>query len=115
MAVMVSVIVASVATGCGTVHNLVHPTELAQEVTPGEPVRQIYGGVNAEWTSLKKWDYEPEAVPFALLFKAATCIDLPFTLIGDTLTLPYTIPADVRRSIKEFYFPDDTTTRTTQP
>jgi len=101
--------------GCGTVNNLTRPNQLSQEYAPTEPVRQVYGGVRAEWSELNRWGYEPEAVPFALIFKAATCIDLPFTVIGDTLTLPFTIAADVQRGISEYYFPSEATDEKARP
>ena len=69
--------------GCGTVINVIQP---------GRPCAiydhpQVYGGVrlHAEHTV---WRDPPWSFLFSL-------IDLPLSVAGDTITLPYTVPATV--------------------
>src|SRR5215218_6195532 len=94
--------------GCGTVNNLTRPLPptKADLEKPGPSVplgvwnddaqkssRQVYGGVRGEWAELKalRWNDEYSFLnPIAIALYA---IDLPLTLVGDTLTLPYTVPA----------------------
>ena len=85
--------VAVLASGCGTVHNLSEG-----EGTP-------YGGVREDAEQgAKRWhDWchpSGHCVPPAVDLMFATyhlAVDLPLSTIGDTLTLPWTINAQLKR------------------
>ena len=85
---------AALSGGCGTLYNLPPPGP-APFLGPGDHGSRTYGGVREEWEVLmgknntQDYDriYRMVAAPFLAL-------DLPFTLIGDTITLPYTLAYD---------------------
>ena len=72
--------------GCGTVENL-------REATPpkyntGESWKTVYGGVQKDYSYISECrdvDFKNPHDPWLVI------LDLPFTLIGDTITLPYTV------------------------
>lgn len=97
--------------GCSTVMNVsgryfaVGPTNEFPEPRP----RQIYGGTRL--AARMGWDYvtyrtqdgaELFAVPYGLGIWA---IDMPLSLVGDTLTLPVTVPAEINYAVEDYYFP----------
>ena len=87
--------------GCGTLKNL-NPTPTGEGEIP--PPTRIYGGVRQDWTELKTLDFGDVAC-INLYFLPLYLADLPLSLIGDTLTLPYTAGVVVARSIGDYYFP----------
>ena len=76
------------AGGCGTVAN-------TAVLPPEEGGKQVYGGVRVDWEAARhvvaeiSGDY-PRS-PF-LFVSGLLAVDLPLSAIGDTVTLPYTIP-----------------------
>jgi uncharacterized protein YceK len=86
--------------GCGTIHNLT-PNRQTSE---GEIPARVYGGVQGEWGELQAMRFD-DVHCMNLIFLPLYLIDLPLSAIGDTLTLPWTIPAEVNRSINNYYFP----------
>jgi uncharacterized protein YceK len=64
-----AVIMVAIAHGCGTIGTI-------SQAKPGENL--IYSGTRAETAS--GWAF------------SHTLPDLPFTIVGDTLALPYTVP-----------------------
>lgn len=107
--------VASVALlngGCGTAVNTVW-------LAPFEGGQRVYGGVRADLGVMRELasgetgmiasgepvKMEPGERLRKLFFLS---LDLPLSAVGDTLTLPYTIPVSVRRGINEYYFPPET-------
>ena len=68
------------------------------------PPTRIYGGVRQDWTELKALEFGDVAC-INLIFAPFYLADLPLSLIGDTLTLPYTAGVELTRSIEEYYFP----------
>jgi uncharacterized protein YceK len=64
------------ASGCGTFANTVWWTD-------DEGGKRVYGGVRAELGQIKEAEGPADAARMAL--------DLPLTVIGDTITLPFTI------------------------
>jgi uncharacterized protein YceK len=104
--------VACLACGCGTAINLA-PTIAAERtdqymsVSIG-PRRAIFGGVALDLAvagrSLRNLPQHPRA---AAVFLPAAVIDLPFSAIGDTLTLPMTIPATLDRGIARRDVPNE--------
>ena len=124
--IALGVAVAFTNTGCGTVNNLTRPIEPSEKRetrdpsewrvwdpecgdTPGMPVRQVYGGVRGELALLKDLreggpaGADPTYAFLNIIPFSMTVVDLPLTAVGDTLTLPYTIPADVVRSLMAGY------------
>lgn len=92
--------------GCGTAVNLapmptVERTDQYWSVGVG-PNRAVYGGVVVDLNVARKSIQTfPEHPRLAAVFLPASLIDLPFSAIGDTLTLPVMINA----SIMEYYHP----------
>jgi uncharacterized protein YceK len=64
------------SSGCGTVMNTAW-------FIPQEGGQRVYGGVRLDWSYIAE-ERAPSDSP-----KALAVADLPFSLIGDTLTLPY--------------------------
>jgi uncharacterized protein YceK len=92
---------ASVLTGCGTLANL--PNETLVGVVDFMPHEQIYGGVqrDAEVAQERlKNVVSPKGdngrVESLVAAGYLAMIDLPLSVIGDTLTLPITIPATMK-------------------
>jgi uncharacterized protein YceK len=81
--------------GCGTVVNL-----SSRQQTEFTDATKPYGGVCVDAAFAGMFASQPQSIPVAL----GVLIDVPFSLIGDTLTLPYVLyvnahkdrPADVR-------------------
>jgi uncharacterized protein YceK len=69
--------------GCGTVANTVW-------FIPEEGGKRVYGGVKVDLQVAREALERP--VPGKPLAGLWCLIDLPFSLVGDTITLPYTIP-----------------------
>lgn len=105
------------ATGCGTVSNIAQPCHasvLMDPNTPGGPADPspeitlppawlTYGGVRLDYDIVCSLAREP--VSLRSLFIPLAALDLPLSLVGDTLTLPFTVDASTTRSINEYYFP----------
>lgn len=105
------------AGGCSTAMNVsgsyfaLGPTDESPKPRP----KQVYGGTRLaarmgrdylNYTSLD--GAELFAVPYGLGIWA---IDLPLSLVGDTLTLPVTVPAEINYGINAYYFPEETHNR----
>ena len=99
-------------TGCGTLLNFTaippaHPdaeTLLANSSAGMPAAKEIYGGVYIDALAGKGWFEEATLdPPKALLGHYVWTVDLPLSAIGDTLTLPFTIPAEVERGVNEYY------------
>jgi uncharacterized protein YceK len=75
-------LVLSTVSGCGTVVNLVsrHPTDFTDATKP-------YGGVFVDGAFAGDFAMQPQTLPVALFW----LIDLPFSFVGDTVTLPYVL------------------------
>jgi uncharacterized protein YceK len=90
--------------GCGTVANI---AELG-DPAPDHPV--IYGGVRKDIAArgnaltgammARPLDGGAQSAIFEAVALQFT-LDIPFSVVGDTLTLPVTIPAELLRSPKE--------------
>lgn len=92
------VIVTGLLSGCGTVANL------AVGAREGWNNVQIYGGVRRDVQSAGNWLAHswvaPEKLEFmqdigAIVGVGLVGIDVPLSAVGDTLTLPVTIPASI--------------------
>jgi uncharacterized protein YceK len=98
--------------GCGTMNNL-RPPEKADKEAPAPVPQAVYGGVGLDAQVGAKWLAAPfvaERLPQVSLLESAvdgTCkvgigayvlaIDLPLSAVADTLTLPVTIPAALKK------------------
>ena len=94
----VLVIVASFLSGCGTVANL------SVGARDGWKNAQIYGGVRRDVQSAEDWfahSWTPSSNPDwqqdigAVVGVGLVGLDVPLSAIGDTLTLPITIPTSI--------------------
>ncbi len=68
--------------GCGTLSN----------VTDQAPAVRAYGGVQRDWEVLKMAQEDDSGIMWA--FVPSLVVDLPLSVVGDTLTLPYTALRD---------------------
>jgi uncharacterized protein YceK len=89
---------ALVPVGCGTVHNL-NPAGETLIKGPGqdEPPKttRVFGGVRSDWKGMNtlNWNDEYSFLNFVVL--PLYVADLPLSLIGDTVTLPYTVGCEI--------------------
>lgn len=102
----------SSAIGCSTLQNVsgnFSDIGLTGDFKNPRPKR-VYGGVRL--AAKTGWEYvrytspdgaELFAVPEGL---AIWVIDVPLSFVGDTLTLPITVPAEIDYAVDEYYFPD---------
>jgi uncharacterized protein YceK len=82
-------IVALLASGCGTMCNLGGAEQI---LIPGTREPKVYGGIGNDfrWVGEQiKWSVSPDGVgPFHLLAAGCFVIDVPFSFVGDTATIP---------------------------
>jgi uncharacterized protein YceK len=88
------------ASGCGTMVNMVDPMFGGFPDKPSHAEKQIYGGVVNDFDVIGgavywKSDYAPTARPFAVV---VGLIDLPLSLVADTITLPWTVAHQIEKS-----------------
>jgi uncharacterized protein YceK len=85
--------------GCGTAVNLCMPT-----CENNTPALHIYGGVEADTRLINPEPVEPVLAAklddpvlkiIATTVMVGAFLDLPFSFVADTITLPITFPADV--------------------
>lgn len=100
--------VALLSSGCGTMTNLKQPV-LPPAGNPDAQVCRIYGGLRSDFSSVihYPWAKTPEYIDYVILPVMVT-VDLGFTLVGDTLTLPYPIYAETRRGIQRWLHGSET-------
>lgn len=77
--------------GCGTAANTLWWSR-------DEGGLRVYGGVRAETEKLRQHVADPERADSRDLLLA---LDLPLSLVGDTLTLPITVPVALTRSYSD--------------
>jgi uncharacterized protein YceK len=98
--------------GCGTANNLLLPEGEAKAQGAGPPAR-VYGGVGLDARVGTSWLAAPfggQPAPDVPAWEKAldgTCkvaigafvlgVDLPLSLVGDTVTLPLTVPATLQK------------------
>lgn len=96
--------------GCGTLRN-VSPISAPNtgEVAP----KAIYGGVKhdaievrSSIRDLRQFPNSQQGLLTNIGKATAHSIDTPISAVGDTITLPVTIPAAIDRAIEDYYFPD---------
>ena len=102
--VLVVLIATFSSAGCGTIMNVYGPP-----TSTGYPPLKIYGGVQSAAASGKECFVRSEpiarkivSVPQGVYYWG---LDLPASAVGDTLTLPQTITAEINCSINDYYFP----------
>lgn len=84
--------------GCGTLMNIIGAGTPPTDGSVLEPQRKIYGGVFKDTELIGDALYAtilggPIYGPPNLMLGVAGAVDLPFSFVGDTLTLPVTVPA----------------------
>ena len=78
--------------GCGTLQNTVFALR-------EQEANKVYGGVQVDVDAIRTWVTSPPSCgtpPFIAL--PLVVADLPFSAVGDTLTLPVTVPWSLRRA-----------------
>jgi uncharacterized protein YceK len=98
---------APLLTGCGTLMNL-RSMETARALPDSTvPRAAVYGGVKLDAAAGRRsFDAAPNRPAQALVGAYVWGIDLPISVVADTLTLPVTVPASIRREVNEYYFPE---------
>lgn len=84
-------------TGCGTVANLWLGVEGEATAYGHSWETRIYGGIQNDAHVFREALDGNEGILYSVLFLIGACIDLPLSLVADTLTLPYTIPCVLSR------------------
>jgi hypothetical protein len=85
--------------GCGTVDNLKRPT-FPPPNRPDAKVVRIYGGVRGDWTTMTTYDWtRTTSYIDYVLIPVLAAIDLALDVGADTVTLPITVVAEVRRAV----------------
>jgi uncharacterized protein YceK len=87
------------ASGCGTVCNIVEipRPHLVGSGPQLNPRSFIYGGTANDASAIEMY-LERESSDFSPLKAIALMVDTPLSAVGDTLTLPFTIPATRREA-----------------
>lgn len=93
------VLVALFGGGCGTMDNIQRPSR-APAGNPDAPVCRAYGGVRGDWSIMSQyqWDHTASYLDYVFIPLLAGA-DICFDIVGDTLTLPYTLTAEARRAL----------------
>jgi uncharacterized protein YceK len=78
--------IAILSGGCGTVENL--QESMPPKSSCGESWKSVYGGVRKDCSNLVESFSSKDKDQSNLIL---TTLDVPFSLIGDTITLPYTV------------------------
>jgi uncharacterized protein YceK len=102
--------------GCGTARNLSRPEKTVEAPTPRPAPNQVYGGVGIDARVGASWLAAPYAEEYGVEVGACerlfdtTCktgigifvlgVDLPLSAVGDTLSLPITVPATLQNKNK---------------
>jgi hypothetical protein len=104
------VLVAALCGGCGTLDNIKRPT-FAPPNKPDAQVVRVYGGVHGDWAIMTHYDWSRTAsyLDYAFIPLMAGA-DLVFDVVGDTVTLPYTLVAEARRATRRPNATDTTAT-----
>jgi hypothetical protein len=94
------VLVAALCGGCGTLDNIKRPT-FAPPNKPDAKVVRIYGGVRGDWGIMTDYNWS-RTVSYAdyVFIPLLASGDLVFDVVGDTVTLPYTAVAEIRRATR---------------
>jgi uncharacterized protein YceK len=97
---VVGAALAAATAGCGTLDNIKRPA-VAPPSNPNAPVCRVYGGVTGEFKVIASFPKESIATPLDyVIIPVLATIDLALTVVGDTVTLPYTIGVEVRRAVR---------------
>ncbi len=99
-AFVLGLVATAAVSGCGTLDNIKRPVT-PPPANPDAPVCRVYGGVIGEVHVMSQFKKESIASPLDyVIIPLLGTIDLVLTAGGDTVTLPYTIYAEVRRLIR---------------
>ncbi|MBP3955539.1 YceK/YidQ family lipoprotein [Gemmata sp. G18] len=94
----VGLVASALGGGCGTVDNLRQPT-VAPVRNPDATVCRVYGGVRGDWAAMSAYPWDRVTCTADYLLVPMMGIDLFFTFVGDTFTLPYTIGTEAWRLV----------------
>jgi uncharacterized protein YceK len=85
---LLTLVAATLLSGCGTAANTLW-------FIPEEGGMRVYGGVRADWEAAHR-SYPPDIN----LPRYLAIVDMPLSAVGDTLTLPFTVPAALCRPLQ---------------
>lgn len=97
--------------GCGTMHNVWSCFD--ERV----PQKLVYGGIREDRLKIREAAHQtissskPREVTSGMARVVTRSVDLPFSAIGDTLTLPITIPEEIDRIVAAYYLPANATSQ----
>ena len=98
--------------GCGTVRNLSAPDSIRASNSQDAPkivfgvIKQDFKQVHDSFHQLTNRDEHPDSAIQCVGGFIGGAVDAPFSIVGDSLTLPITIPAAIDRGINAYYFPE---------
>ncbi|QJW99093.1 hypothetical protein [Frigoriglobus tundricola] len=99
-AYVLGLVATAAVSGCGTLDNIKRPIT-PPPANPNAPVCRVYGGVIGEVQVMSEFKKESISSPLDyVVIPLLGTIDLALTVGGDTVTLPYTIYAEVRRLMR---------------
>lgn len=97
--------------GCGTTRNVSRSAISSVGAVP--PAMIVYGGVKSDLNQIetavedvKRRRASENNLVTNIATATASVVDVPFSAIGDTVTLPVTVPAAINRAIDDYYFPN---------
>jgi hypothetical protein len=93
-------LVAALSGGCGTLDNIKRPT-FPPPNKPDAKVVRVYGGLRGDFKLMTEYDWNRTAsyIDYAFIPVLAV-VDIALDVVGDTITLPYTAVAELRRATK---------------
>lgn len=107
--------------GCGTVRNLSVPGPNHASNSQDAP-KIVFGGIKQDckqvrdsFHQLTNRDEHPESAIQCVSGFIGGAVDAPFSILGDSLTLPITIPAAIDRGVNAYYFPEGRHQRVDEP
>jgi uncharacterized protein YceK len=108
------------AAGCGTINNVAFPGPQPANGSVIASPQEVYGGVRSSFREgfesgrrVVTADFNDLRSPLESGLAASIVeapymlvVDTPLSAIGDTLTLPITVPAAIDRAVAAYYFPE---------
>ncbi len=100
--------------GCGTLRNVATSPMFGP---PLPPEKMVYGGVREDtkrittaFGDIKQFGDAQKSLGTNAVDAASSAIDVPLSAVGDTLTLPITVPAAIDRAVADYYYPKNEVT-----
>jgi len=84
--VIIAAILLFVVSGCGTIYNVTGHEPWLVGLPPERPI-DLFGGLDNDLRWMARGTAPNSSAPLAVV---AAAIDMPFSLVGDVVTLPWT-------------------------